>query len=191
MKIDLTYPISQELLGKFLATAVTDKDFDKFGHFGTHFDVMDKIFPLEYCERKGKIFDVHTVKGNEINIQDIDISSINENDFVIFFTGVLGIKEYGAPDYFMYDLVLSHDLIHCLIEKKVSIIGVDMQGVRKGAEHPVADKLCANNSIFVVENMNNLRELFEATKEKTFNVHTYPITIVGATGLPTRVIAEI
>lgn len=31
------------------------------GHLGTHFDVMDKEFPLEYTKRRGIVFDVSRV----------------------------------------------------------------------------------------------------------------------------------
>ena len=54
MKIDITLKITPRM--------VTDAQGNEkkalVGHLGTHFDVMDKEFPLEYTERKAIIFDV-------------------------------------------------------------------------------------------------------------------------------------
>jgi kynurenine formamidase len=191
MRIDLTYPIQKEQWNSFLEAAATNKDFDRFGHFGTHFDVMDKEFSLDNCERAGRIFDVRDFDGNEIDVQHIDVDSIVENDFVIFFTGVLDEAIYGTPEYFSYDLALSQNLIDCLIERKVSLIGVDMQGVRHGAEHRIADQLCAESGIYIIENLYDLKKLVQEVNDGSFTVHTYPVVINGATGLPTRVVAEI
>ncbi len=38
------------------------------GHLGTHFDVMNKEFPLEYTRRKAYVFDVSAVRDREIGI---------------------------------------------------------------------------------------------------------------------------
>ena len=42
------------------------------GHLGTHFDVMNKEFPLEYTRRQGIVFDVSGVRNRDIDITDID-----------------------------------------------------------------------------------------------------------------------
>ena len=53
MKLDLTLCITPEMLrGNSTAPA---------GHMGTHFDVMDKVFPLDYTCRRGVVFDVSGV----------------------------------------------------------------------------------------------------------------------------------
>ncbi len=82
---------------------------------------------------------------------------------------------------------LSHELIDALVEKGVSVIGVDFAGIRRGKEHVPKDKYCADRGVFVIENLINLSPLL---KLDGFTVHTYPINIVGVTGLPCRVIAE-
>ena len=46
------------------------------GHLGTHFDVMDKVFPMEYAEREGIIFDVSRVGDGEVQISDIDLTRV-------------------------------------------------------------------------------------------------------------------
>ena len=49
MKIDITLKITPKMMKD--AQGNEKKAF--VGHLGTHFDVMNKEFPLEYTERKG------------------------------------------------------------------------------------------------------------------------------------------
>ena len=150
---------------------------------------MGKNFQLDYTERNGIIFDVRNI-DDEIKISDVEIEKIQAGDFVIFYTGVSEKFEYGSDDYNTFFPQLSWELIEKLAEKKNSIIGVDMRGIRKGDEHPKADNFCAQNGVFVVENLVNLDKLFDSCKEKNFTVHTYPMNIKNFSGLPSRVIAE-
>lgn len=55
----------------------SESKIGKLGHLGTHFDVMDKEFPLEYIKRKGIIFDVSSVQGRDIDITDINWDKIS------------------------------------------------------------------------------------------------------------------
>ena len=52
MLLDLTLPITPAMWQE----AKELKDPALEGHIGTHFDVMDKEFPLEYTSRKGVVF---------------------------------------------------------------------------------------------------------------------------------------
>lgn len=47
------------------------------GHLGTHFDVMDKEFPLEYTRRQGIVFDVSKAakEGREIELEDVGLAA--------------------------------------------------------------------------------------------------------------------
>jgi kynurenine formamidase len=191
MKMDLSYPVTKELLERFLAMTATGKDSEKFGHVGTHFDVIDKTFSLANCQRQGRIFDVRSIES-EVGLTDVDVSVITENDFVFFLTGVMAKNDYGSAEYFACNKSLSFDLINCLIDKKISLLGVDMKGVRHTSEeHSKADHLCADCGIFIIENLYNLDKLYDQTSSKTFIAHTYPMQLIGASGLPTRVIAEL
>ena len=190
MKIDLTYQLTKEKIENYSQKfSDRDKGLVATGHLGTHFDVMGKNFPLDYTERNGIIFDVRKI-DDEIKISDVEIEKIQAGDFVIFYTGVSEKFEYGSDDYNTFFPQLSFELIEKLAEKKISIIGVDMRGIRKGDEHPKADNFCAQNGVFVVENLVNLDKLFDSCKEKNFTVHTYPMNIKNFSGLPSRVIAE-
>jgi kynurenine formamidase len=193
MKIDLSVAITEEILNTLFNLNATGQipPVAKFGHIGTHFDVMDKEFQLENTERKGTLFDVSHVKGRDIEITDIDTAKIAENDFVIFHTGCLKERKYGSPGYFTSHPELANALITYLVNKKVSMIGIDAAGIRNSAEHPKADQYCADNGIFVIENLDNLDLLLKETRTHEFIVHTYPVKYQGLTGLPCRVVAEI
>ncbi|SDF26144.1 cyclase family protein [Sporomusa acidovorans] len=193
MKIDLSVTVTEEILNLMVNMTAAGQipPVAKFGHIGTHFDAMDKKFSLENTERNGKLFDVSHVKGRDIEAGDIHIDEITEHDFIMFYTGYLKEKKYGTPEYCQSHPELSNALISDLINKKVSMIGIDFAGIRKPAEHHRADQYCADHGVFVIENLANLETLLAAAKGQTFIVHTYPVNYEGLTGLPCRVVAEI
>lgn len=191
MKIDLTYQLSKELMDDF-AKSASEKALSKFGHFGTHFDIQDKVFPLEYCERNGIAFDVSYVCNRDIEASDIDMNLISEGDFVLFHTGMIERAPYGSKEYFTQHPQLSQNMIEVLISKKASLIGLDMAGVRRGEEHALADQLCADHGTYIIENLVNLKSICNIPGEKPkLLVHTYPLNLSGYTGIPARVIVDI
>lgn len=183
MLLDLTLPVTPAMLKE--AKELNDPALE--GHLGTHFDVMDKEFPLEYTERQGILFDVSRVEGEEIGMGDVDLSRVKAGTFVAFYSGYGEKVAYGATGYFSKGPMLSYELIQALLEKQVSVIGLDFGGIRRGKEHIPADQVCADRGVFVVENLVNLHQL----PEEGFTVHTYPMAFLGITGLPCRVVAEI
>ncbi|GBG56919.1 cyclase [Sporomusaceae bacterium FL31] len=193
MKIDLSVTVTEEILNLMSSMTAAGQipPVVQFGHIGTHFDVMDKKFPLENTERRGILFDVSHVKEREIEADDINIDKITDHDFVMFYTGCLKENKFGTPEYLQTHLELSNALITELLNKKVSMIGIDFPGIRKPAEHPQADQYCADHGVFVIENLANLDELLATAKEQPFLVHTYPVNYEGLTGLPCRVVAEV
>lgn len=159
------------------------------GHLGTHFDVMNKEFPLEYTKRRGVIFDVSHTVDRDIEISDIDITKVEKDMFVAFFTGYIEKERYGSKKYFSQSPQLSNELICALVEKGISIIGVDFGGVRRGEEHTPKDQYCADRGVFVIENLCNLKAVLDNSED--FTANTYPMNYKGATGLPCRVIAKV
>ncbi|WP_207302633.1 cyclase family protein [Olsenella sp. Marseille-P4559] len=128
------------------------------GHLGTHFDVMDKEFPLEYCVRPGVAFDVSTVADREIGVDDVDLSRLEKGMFVAFRTGFIEEEGYGSRRYFTEHPQLSVELLERLMDLHVSMVGVDFAGVRRGREHTPMDQRLVDQGIFVVENLYNLQE---------------------------------
>ena len=92
MLIDVTLRITP----KMAADAQGNEKRALVGHLGTHFDVMDKEFPLEYTERKGVVFDVSKVKDRDIDVRDIDPDRIRKDLFVGFYTGCIEEQGYGV-----------------------------------------------------------------------------------------------
>jgi len=159
------------------------------GHLGTHFDVMNKEFPLAYTRRSGIVFDVSNIKGRDICSADICLDTVQQDMFIAFYTGYIEEIGYGSKTYFAEHPQLSDELIEALLERGVSIIGLDFAGVRRGKEHTPKDQYCADRGTFIVENLCNLRTLVE--NGGTFTANTYPMPYTEMTGLPCRVIAEI
>ena len=185
MMIDITLPVTTEMLG----TAWENTAKSLVGHLGTHFDVMDRAFPLEYTGRKAVVFDVSSIREREITAADIQMEQVEEGMFVAFYTGFIEEVPYGTPRYFKEHPQLSHELIEALLDKNISIIGVDCGGIRRGREHVPADQRCADRNVFVVENLWNLKTVLSLGG--TFTARTYPMRMEGITGLPCRVVAEI
>ena len=188
MIVDLTVEVN-------LQSAETAKQNEKKawrGHLGTHFDVMNKVFPLDYMERDAVVFDVGDVSPErDITAADIDLSAVREGMFVAFRTGFIEREGYGTKAYFTEHPQLSRELIGELLKRKVAIIAVDFAGIRRGKEHTPTDQLCADAGTFVVENLCNLSSVLDGRKFATFTAGTYPVNFTGMTGLPCRVVAKI
>lgn len=158
------------------------------GHLGTHFDVMNHVFPLEYFKRKGIVFDVSKVNGRDICSEDLDLEKVQPDMIVLFYSGYIHQVTYGTKSYFTDHPQLSNELIDVLLEKKISMIGIDFAGVRCGKEHTHMDQYCADHNVFIIENLWNLKEL---PFEKELVVYTFPMNYADITGLPCRVAAEV
>lgn len=185
MLIDITLKVTP----KMLEDAKKNEKKELEGHLGTHFDVMNKEFLLKYTKRNGIVFDVSKICEREIELSDIDITKVEKDMFVAFYTGFGENEEYGSKKYFAEHPQLSNELIESLLERNISMIGLDFAGVRRGAEHTPKDQYCADRGVFIIENLCNLKSILE--KSSTCIVHTYPMNCVEITGLPCRVIAEV
>lgn len=220
MLIDITLKITP----KIALDAQGNEKKALVGHLGTHFDVMDKEFPLEYTRRQGIVFDVSRAakEGREIGLEDVGLAAgidasaslessvgadasasvgtaagrgagpaIREGMFVAFFTGFIEREGYGSKAYFREHPQLSKALIEELVRRKVSLIGVDFAGVRRGREHTPTDQYCADCGVFIIENLCALGEVAAASKDGRFTAHSYPMRYAEMTGLPCRVVAEV
>ncbi len=184
MRFDITLRITPAML----KDAQGNDNKDLTGHLGTHFDVMNKEFPLEYTERRAVVFDVSFVNGRDIDVCDVDLEKVTSGMFVAFYTGFIESEQYGTQRYFKEHPQLSDELIERLLGKNISVIGVDFAGIRRGKEHTPKDLYCADRGVFVVENLCNLKTVIDTEGELV--IHTYPMRFEGISGLPCRVIAE-
>jgi kynurenine formamidase len=187
MFIDLTLGITQEMI----SNAQENEKFAVNGHLGTHLDIMKKKFPLEYIERRAIAFDVSQILGREIDVVDVDFDKIKENMCVVFYTGYIEKVGYGTKLYFQEHPQLSRVLIDKLLEYKISLLAIDCAGVRRHGEHRITDQLCADNNVFIIENVCNIKALLSNDRSREFIANTYPLNYLDATGLPCRIIAKI
>ncbi|WP_368488311.1 cyclase family protein [Clostridium sp. BJN0013] len=187
MFIDITLKITP----KMVKDAQGNEKKALMGHLGTHFDVMNKEFPLEYVERKGIVFDVSRITDRDIDENDIDLDRVEMNMFVAFYTGFIEAEGYGGKKYFTEHPQLSNGLIDALLAKKISIIGVDFAGIRQGNEHTPKDQYCADRRVFVIENLCNLKTLLNEQTNINLIANTYPVNYAEMTGLPCRVVAKL
>ena len=185
MLIDITMKVTPAMV----KTAPEKENTALIGHLGTHFDVMEQEFPLSYTRREGIVFDVSDVKGRDISGSDIDMDLVKKDQFVCFYTGFIEEVGYGGKEYFGEHPQLSEELIDALIEKSISLIGLDFAGVRRGKEHIPKDRYCADRGVFIIENLCCLKAVTEAGGRCI--MHTYPVNYEGMTGLPCRVVAEV
>ena len=187
MLIDLSIEVAPELREK----ALKNEEKTVGGHIGTHFDVMDKEFTLEFVRREGIVFNISNSRGNEINASCIDLDKIKENMFVGFYTGFLKETDYGTEQYFYEHPQLSKDLIDKLLAKDISIIGIDFAGIRRREEHSMMDQYCTNRGVFIIENLCNFNKILKNKQAALFKAYTFPIKYSGMSGLPCRVVAEV
>lgn len=185
MLIDLTLLVEPKA-----ARAVKEADSGApYGHLGTHYDVMDKEFPIQNAVLPGVVFDVRGIEGRDVEIEDVDLSRIEKGMFVAFCAGWTTRHEYATKDYFTGDPQLSDALIDAVLDRDAAIIGVDFQGVRRGREHTPKDQYCADRGVFIVENLCHLEQVLDAGGAATF--YTFPMNFANMTGLPCRVMAEV
>lgn len=182
MFADLTASLTKENMD----SAGLSDQLLKSGHLGTHFDVMNKRFPLEYLCRSGIAFHVIGIRERDIDVADADLSLVRQGDFVLFHTGWIEAKGYGNKAYFHDHPQLSDALIDALLAKGISMIGIDAPGIRRGEEHTPKDQYCADHGVFVVENLCHLDSVRDRCR-----IYTFPLKIEGTSGLPCRVAAEL
>jgi kynurenine formamidase len=187
MLIDITLKITP----KMITGAQENEKKALEGHLGTHFDVMNKEFPLAYVERQGIVLDVSQCVEREISIRDIDLTRVGPAMFVAFYTGFIETQGYGGKEYFSAHPQLSNELIDALLARQISIIGIDFAGLRRGKEHTPKDQYCADRGVFVIENLCNLKKILDEQESGLFIANTYPINWEGMTGLPCRVVAKV
>lgn len=184
MYIDLTTIVSQD--NPLLQWAREQNNPHlAMGHIGTHLDTYEKsMIPLEYFKSEGVLFDVRGI--DEVSPDNINLELVKENDFVLFRTGRIEQYAYGEPQYFENHPQLSHELIQKLLDKKIRFIGVDCPGIRQHEEHEKADRLCEQNSVYVIENLSSLG----CIPNQRFRIYTMWLDDETMTGLKCRIIAE-
>lgn len=187
MFIDLSLPISVAQIsgGEEYVRKIVDA-----GHAGTHFDVMDKVFPLESFRTNGKVCDISHIRDREVEIADIVNVPVAPGDTIIFHTGYVDELGYDTRHvYVKKSAELSDATVAYLVDHGVRLIGVDAAGIQSPKKHAAVDQYCADRGVFVLENLNNVKQLLALSAP--FTLYTAPVHRTDLTGLPCRVIAEV
>jgi len=114
---------------------------------------------------------------------EADVSAVREGDIVFLYTSHSD-KAYDA-DYFKGNPVITKETAQTLMDKKISIVGLD--SFTPDNEPYAVHKMFLSNDILIVENLINLKELVG----KRFRCFILPLKITNADGAPCRVIAAL
>ncbi len=202
MKIlDLSHAISSDMPvypGDQGVEIVTAGDIGKDGfcdqvitmgsHTGTHVDVPAHMieggkelqeYPIERFVTNAICIDAQ----NGFNAVVIRNSNIKEGSSVIFYTG---ISEYFLEDKYWHEYaVLDPECCQILIDKKVSMVGLDTASADNVDGFPIHKKLLGAD-ILIVENLTNIKDLVG----KTFEFQALPLKL-EKDGAPVRAIAKV
>ena len=128
-----------------------------------------RSFPLEYVERQGIVFDVSNCLERDISVNDLDFNRVKPDMFVAFYSGFIEKQAYGSKKYISEHPQLTNELIDALLSRSISIIGIDFAGIRRGSEHRLKDQYCADNGVFIIENLCNLNEYPSRAAKQAFH----------------------
>ena len=154
-------------------------------HVSTHIDA-----PSHMIEGRKTLSDFPITKfvGNAIIIDAIgqkniepDLSGVKKGDIVFFLT-FHSNKAY-EKDYFENNPVITEKTALKLVEKKISIVGLD--SFTPDNEPYDVHKIFLKNDVLIVENLIGLSKL----SGKRFQCFIMPMKITNADGAPCRVVA--
>jgi kynurenine formamidase len=189
LDLTLTIDMNDAVVGK---ANMDQHSFMSAGHIGTHLDTYLHIpIPTEFYQRKGKVYDATAFTNRDVDLSVLEGNPAEAGDFAIFNTGFLDKFPYGTREYFKDHPQLSWELIDHLIKAKVSFIGIDAAGVRRGDEHGLADRRSEEGGVYIIENLNNIGKLRDAMVSRDFKIFTGWTGLKGFSGLSCRVIADV
>lgn len=137
---------------------------------------------IAHFQGRGVLIDARGLNIIDENI--LDKYDICAGDIVLVWTG--WDKKYRTDDYFKSWPVMTVPFAKALVNKKISLIGMDTAGPEMEDTFPVHKTFLPNN-VLIMENMTNLEKL---EKFQDFLVHAYPAKY-HADAAPVRVVAEI
>lgn len=160
----------------------------KMGHFGTHIDMMDSPgIPITHFFCNAILIDITAIRDEKIKPKHLKLHDIQEQDFVVFRAHWLKDYCYGTKEYLTNHPHFSDEAIDHLVAKKIRFIGLDFPGAQRHEKHKKVDQKCANQKIFIIENLNNLDQI----QQQRFKAFCFPLPFKGMTGIPIRVVAEV
>lgn len=156
-------------------------------HFGTHIDAPWHMlrdgkrlsdFTLEKFIGRAVLFDVREQK--EINT-NLDV--VQEGDILLLRTDYT--QYANSLDFFKNNPVISKELARKIVDKKISIVGID--SYTPDNEPFEIHKFLLSHDILILENLVNLDKI----KVESFMIFILPLKLDKIDGSPCRVFAQI
>ncbi len=92
-------------------------------------------------------------------------------------------NHWGSPDYFTDHPVMTGDAAEFLVDRGITLIGVDFPSIDR-PPFP-AHEMLLGNDVLILENLTNL----DAVTGPVFQLSAIPLRIIGRDGSPVRAIA--
>lgn len=195
---DLSHPITSKTpvypsdpLPKVEITATVAKDgfclssvsFDS--HLGTHIDAPSHMIEGGKNLKDYEIehFVVQAVCIDGFNKEKIEAANIEQGMAVLFYTGAS--EYFHEPKYWEEYKTMDESVAKLLINKKVSLVGVDTGSVDIEEDFPV-HKALLGADILIIENLTNLKNLVG----KQFELYVLPLKLEND-GAPVRAVAKL
>ena len=165
-------------------------------HTGTHMDAplhfIDKgqditQLPLNVAMGKGRIINIkdeEAIKADEIERFEKLFGEVMPGERVFFKTRNSGSdwSEKTFDDDYIY---LSKEATGYLVDKKISMVGIDYLSISKGDINMEVHQLLLANGCWITEGL-DLRHV----KEGIYDIICLPLKIKGADGSPARVLVK-
>lgn len=200
MFIDLTLPIDERIpvfpgdpkpeikqISTIREKGWNEKQLTISSHFSTHIDAPNHMiangktlsdYPIASFIAEAVVFDV---RGQ--SIIDVNVDIVKPRDFVFFWTN--HIHHIYDSTYFENNPVLSEKTVLKLIEKEISILGID--SFTPDNEPFECHKELFSHDIRIVENLVHLDKI----PQQRFLCYIFPLHVKEADGAPCRVVAEV
>jgi arylformamidase len=129
--------------------------------------------------------------GQLVEQQDLSNLEIMQGDAVVIATG--WEKHAANRNYMTENPGLSRQAARYLAKKKVNAVAIDCPSIDAGTDSRfTVHNLLLQNDIIIVENLCNLDRIANRNKSSNkFTLIISPLKLLGATGSPARVLAQV
>ena len=207
--VALSMPFDPDLYGALKLTVTHAADGTRSGgmlfefgnHIGTHLDAPSHLvpgaasidqLPIDQFVGSGAVLHLPRGPNEAVTPDDLERTKMVEEIGDIVFIGTGWDAWFGKPEYASHHPYLSEDAARWLIDRKVRMVGMDVQSVdlghslrREGFTY-TSLRLLLEAGIPVLHGLANLDKIGNRRCELT----AAPICFVGADGAPTRAFAR-
>ena len=156
-------------------------------HTATHVDLVfsDRYIAPEQMIGNGKLVDIDPFSGEEPQLADIQRQvQIDRGDYLFFRTGW---SQFADSERYHDHPEIPLEIFEWLISQQICAVGIDALGLALGRKHGEYDRLPAQSSIFVIENLVNLDRIHR----REFKAYCFPLSMANVDAVPARVLVEV